>query len=300
MKFCWTLLSFCLFFGACGPQDKNMKIDLQGHRGCRGLMPENSWAAFQHAIDLGVTTLEFDVVLSRDSQFVVSHEPWINGETCLWELGQHDEKALNIYEMTAEEVAAIVCGTQHYARFPDQKKIGTNKPLLREVVERTLAYCAETGRVVPGFNVEIKSRPEWDGVFHPEPATYVRHFLTTFRSLQYSSRFTVQSFDPRILMALHEQAPEVELVYLTEDSSDSPEKAVALLGFSPAVYSPNFKLVDAEIRESCTQRGMELVVWTVNKPVDIARMVSFQVDGIISDYPDRVLDYAATIGLRIQ
>ncbi|MDG2426280.1 MAG: glycerophosphodiester phosphodiesterase family protein [Flavobacteriales bacterium] len=311
MNFRLFTLSLCVALGGCcsaskreadaGPKPAEpASIDLQGHRGCRGLRPENTWEAFKHAIDLGVTTIECDVVLSKDSALIVSHEPWINSEICHWDVDSRGEQGLNIFKMSADEVASIACGTLGHAQFPEQKQSRTYKPQLREVIEKTIAYCDLHQRKVPGFNVEIKSRPEWEGHFQPEPAAYVDQFLRTFNSLTYSGHFTVQSFDPRILRILHDRAPEVELVYLTYDKEDSPEKAIQTLGFTPVAYSPDFKLVDSITRDACTALGMELVVWTVNEPDDIQRMAELGVDGIISDYPNRVLDYARISGLQIR
>lgn len=277
-----------------------LSIDLQGHRGCRGLRPENTWPGFQHAIDLGVSTLELDVIITGDQHFVVSHEPWVNGDICDGPGEGGDEKALNMFRMSAQEIAQISCGTKPYANFPEQQLVQTHKPLLTDLVQKVLVYCEQHRKPVPNINVEIKSRLEWEGTFHPDPETYVSHFLETFKLIDYPSRFIVQSFDLRVLRALKDRAPEIELAYLTFDAEDSPKKAIERLGFTPAIYSPDMLLVTAGTREACTQLGIELVVWTVNEPADIERMVALGVDGIISDYPNRVLDYAATIGLQIQ
>lgn len=288
--------------GATPPVDAApIEVELQGHRGCRGLLPENTWPAFQHAMDLGVTALEMDVVLSADSQLIVSHEPWINADICAWpDSTTEDPHRYNIHTMTAAQVSGFACGTFAFERFPEQRQVATFKPVFNDVLDSVVAYSTQYALDLPGINVEIKSRSSWEPHFQPAPEVYVDAFLRKLDAAAYSGRVTVQSFDPRILIALHAKRPELELVYLTENPLDSPDKAVETLGFTPAVYSPAFQWVTARTRGACTRLGMELVVWTVNAPQDMEKLVALGVDGIITDYPNRFVAFANEDGITIR
>lgn len=250
---------------------------------------------------LGVTTLEMDVVLSADSQLIVSHEPWINADICAWpDSSAEDPHHYNIHAMTAEQVAGFACGTVPFARFPEQRQMATFKPVFNHVLDSVVAYSNQHRLDLPGINVEIKSRPAWEPHFQPAPEVYVDAFLRKFDAAAYPGRVTVQSFDPRILIALHNRRPTLELVYLTEKPLDSPDKAVETLDFTPAVYSPAFQWVTARTQAACERLGMELVVWTVNAPEDMEKLVALGVDGIITDYPNRFVAFAKKNGVPIR
>lgn len=252
-------------------------------------------------MDLGVTTLEMDVVLSADSELIVSHEPWINIDICAWpDSTTEDTQRYNIHTMTAEEVAGFSCGTFPFERFPEQRQVATFKPAFRDVLDSVVAYSNQHRLDLPGINVEIKSRPGWEPHFQPAPEVYVDAFLRKLDAAAYPGRVTVQSFDPRILIALHDQRPTLELVYLTEQPLDSPDKAVKTLGFTPVVYSPAFQWVTARTQGACERLGMELVVWTVNAPEDMKKLVALGVDGIITDYPNRFVAFAEENGVTIR
>ena len=131
--FCFSLLFFLM---NC---NEPKIIDIQGHRGCRGLMPENTMEAFKKAIELGVQTLELDVVVSKDNTVIVSHEPFMNSVICLdingLEIPKTDEEKYNLYQMTFDSIKQFDCGTKHHPRFPNQQKIKTYKPALSEVIK---------------------------------------------------------------------------------------------------------------------------------------------------------------------
>ncbi|MFO0414793.1 MAG: glycerophosphodiester phosphodiesterase family protein, partial [Bacteroidota bacterium] len=142
------ILICTLFFSflSCSPSSKKLnqsimladQFDLQGHRGCRGLMPENTIPAMLHAMDLGVTTLELDVVISADGKVVVSHEPWMSSEIATKEDGKQvihaEEKNLNLFRMNYTEIQKFDVGLKPHPRFPDQKKMKVVKPLLTDVI----------------------------------------------------------------------------------------------------------------------------------------------------------------------
>ena len=269
-----------------------ISIDIQGHRGCRGLLPENSLPAFLHAVDLGVHTLELDVVISRDSQVVVSHEPWLSSIICLDPEGnpveEGSEERWNLYQMDYADIARCDCGSRPHPRFPEQKLQSTVKPLLKDVIARVEAHVAQKGLAPVRYNIETKSDPRGDHVYHPEPETFTRLLVDQIQAAGIASRTTIQSFDPRTLVVARRLAPDMALVLLLE-SVDEREAKMAELGFSPAVLSPAFEGVDEALVAWCHGQNMKLIPWTVNDTADMRRLMAMGVDGIITDYPDRLL-----------
>ncbi|MCB9230552.1 MAG: glycerophosphodiester phosphodiesterase [Bacteroidia bacterium] len=268
-------------------------IEIQGHRGCRGLLPENTVVAFLKAMDLGVNTLEMDVCVTGDHKVVVSHEPWMSWEICRDSLGNDisPDSAMNfnLYQMTYEQVLQFDCGSRVHPRFEGQGKSPQVKPLLSEVIAKAEAHGAETGRKLPlQYNIEIKTEGYADGIFHPAPAEFVPLVMTEILAKGIEQRTTVQSFDLRILQEMHRQYPQMALALLIENEV-SPESNLKELGFTPQIYSPDFHLVDEHLVELCKAKGMRLIPWTVNEVEDMDRLVQLGVDGLITDYPDRAV-----------
>ena len=262
-------------------------FDWQGHRGCRGLRPENSLPAFLKVLEFSqVTTLELDLAVSKDNQLIVSHEPWFNPAICLLPSGdsmrQQDEKKYLIYEKTAAEIRSFDCGSLGNPRFPDQQKLKTYKPTLREVVEAVLPL-----RQGIRWNIEIKSQPEWDGLRHPPVEEFVRMAVSEIRALGLEKSATIQSFDVRALNALHRQAPDLQIAYLIENIN-SLDANLARLEFTPAIYSPYYLLVNKKLVRQCHSHQMKLVPWTVNDVKSMRRLIRLKVDGIITDYPNLI------------
>ena len=152
-------------------------IDIQGHRGCRGLLPENSLAAFEKAIDLGVKTLELDIAITKDKEVVVSHEPFMSRIICYNPEGNEIPEAMdmkyNLYEMTHQEIKQFDCGSKFHPSYPDQQKLRAYKPLLWEVFELVKKKNSKVK-----FNIEIKSKPKYYGVYTPFPDEYVNIVLS--------------------------------------------------------------------------------------------------------------------------
>ncbi|PSQ61256.1 MAG: glycerophosphodiester phosphodiesterase [Bacteroidetes bacterium QH_10_64_19] len=279
--------------GAIPPND----VDLQGHRGARGLAPENTIPAFRRALELGVTTLEMDVVISGDGQVVVSHEPWMSHEICSLSSGEpvpaNEARSHNLYRMTYAEIEQYDCGRRQHPDFPQQDTQPTVKPLLRDVIAMAESYVAKHDRPPVFYNVEIKSRPDWDGTFHPEPEEFARRVLNVVREGGAAARTTIQSFDVRALRVARrlrlDRAEEtgVQLALLVVDgTADSLPDQVERLGFTPAVYSPGHRSVDAALLRAAHDRGLRVVPWTVNDRREMQRLIRLGVDGLITDYPD--------------
>ena len=272
-------------------RDTTAVFDVQGHRGARGLLPENTIPGFLRALDLGVTTLEMDVAVTADSQVVASHEPWFSAAICSLPSGEPvdeaNEQDYRIYEMPYDSVAAFDCGRRGNPRFPRQEPMAVSKPLLRDVIEAAEAYAAEHGLPGVRYNIETKSRPEWDGVFHPNPETFTRLLYNVLEETDVRPRATIQSFDPRTLQVARRLDPSLSLALLVaEEQGGRLEDQVEALGFTPAIYSPAYRLVDEDLVEAAHERGMLVIPWTVNTLEEMQRLKKLGVDGLITDYPD--------------
>lgn len=262
-------------------------LDIQGHRGARGLLPENSIIAFLRAIDEGVNTLEMDVVITKDKRVVVSHEPYMSPAICLDPAGNKikDIKAHNIFELTYDEVAFYDCGISGNSRFPRQEKISTNKPLLLDVIDEIEAYLEENKLPNVAYNIELKSSPKGDNVSHPEVEEFSDIVAGLLEAKLDNSRYTIQCFDFRILRYWNKRYPETTLVALVENAK-SLESNLEALGFTPSVYSPNHLRVNQKLINDCHERSMKVIPWTVNDLSRMEKLVEMGVDGIITDYPD--------------
>lgn len=264
-------------------------LDWQGHRGARGLLPENSIPSYRLAAEMGVTTVEIDVVMSSDGRVVVSHEPWMSEVICSHPDGRpvSEEEAhdLNIYTMTYEQVAAFDCGSRGHPGFPHQEAIEVAKPLLGETLANLEAYSDSLSRPPLHYNVEIKSRPEHDGVYHPDVETFAGAVYDVLAEQGVLARSTVQSFDPRTVDAIRHIDPDVTVALLVSNE-DGLDANLARLSELPDIYSPNQNLVDSTLVSELREKGLRLIPWTVNTTADMRRLIDLGVDGIITDYPD--------------
>lgn len=266
---------------------KHLKIDIQGHRGCRGLCPENSLPAFAKAIELGVDTLELDVAVSKDHVVVVTHEPYMNPDICLDAHGndipKEDAKTYNLYQMKYEDIKQFNCGSKPYSRFPNQQKIKTYKPALEDVLK-------EAKRLNPAikFNIEIKSKEAYDEIFTPKPKDFVALVLKVLDENNALNETNLQSFDLRILEEIKMQSPKMVVALLVEEDEFITEK-LEKLSYAPEIISPYYILLDKEIVSNLQTENFKVIPWTVNSEREMRTMISYKVDGIISDYPDRLI-----------
>lgn len=267
-------------------------FDWQGHRGARGLLPENSIPAFIKALEYpAITTLELDVVVSSDKQLIVSHEPWFSAGICSHPNGspvtEEEEKELNIFRMTAAEIRRYDCGKRGHPRFPEQKAMPVHKPTLAEVVAAVDSAAIALGRPLPRYNIEIKSKPEWDGVYTPPPSEFARLVIAQIGQLQIDKRVCVQSFDERPLREVNSEASYLIISQLVENY-DGVKFNLEKLGFTPQVYSPHYGLITAETVIVLHNSGIRVIPWTVNTTPEMEQLIEWGVDGIITDYPDRI------------
>jgi glycerophosphoryl diester phosphodiesterase len=283
-----------LFFLACKslenrPVAAPAGFDWQGHRGCRGLFPENSIPAFLHALEYPeVVTLELDLAVSKDKRLIVSHEPWMSASICSLPNGDSIPAAAAeqylIYQYSAEEIRQFDCGSRGNPRFPQQQKTRTWKPTLQEVVEAVRRLYPEKK---VRWNIEIKSAPDWDGLRTPPIEEFAELVIREVKALQLESSVVVQSFDVRPLQILHQRAGNLRLAFLVENTAGM-DANLEKLGFTPHIYSPYYLFVDRKMVNTCKKKGMQLIPWTVNDVQSMRRLIRLGVDGIITDYPNLI------------
>lgn len=263
-------------------------FDWEGHRGSRGLMPENTIEAMYEALRYPVTTLELDVVISKDKKVVVSHEPWMNPVICKHPQGkEYKEKEINLYKMDYSEIIAFDCGSLPHPRFPEQKKMSVGKPTLAALVTDIEKVMKKENRTVL-YNIELKSdAADEKAGFQPTVAEFSDLVVAEIRSLLKDERIVLQSFDVRVLKYLHEKYPEITLSYLVEEKvgADLVKKK---LGFIPQIFSPDFNLLSYDDVPLYHAQGMRIIPWTVNNKEDMKRLMGMGVDGIITDFPNLI------------
>ncbi|MBC7745097.1 MAG: glycerophosphodiester phosphodiesterase [Flavobacterium sp.] len=263
-------------------------FDTEGHRGARGLMPENTIPAMLKAIDQGVTTLEMDVHITADRKVILSHDAHINSLFTLnadgKEISEGEAKSLAFYKMQYAAISQYDVGSKYYKNFPRQQKIKTQIPLLSQLVDSVQNYLAKNNKAQVFYNIETKSKPDGDHIFHPEPETFVKLIMDVIKKKKLTQWVIIQSFDPRTLQAVHEKYQNVRTSLLIENGT--LESNLKKLNFLPSIYSPNAKLVTAELVKECHKKNLKIVPWTVNTKKEIEDLKFLGVDGIISDFPD--------------
>jgi len=268
------------------------EIDYQGHRGCRGLLPENTIPAFLRALSYpAIKTLELDVVISADDRVIVSHEPWLSPEICQTAAGESlpegKEQRISLRSLTAAEIAAYDCGQRPHPRFPEQVKRPAFKPTLLQVFEAVDRYCVQHERPSPRYNIELKYEEELEPMFVPDRKTFVALVLQDLYAWGKPELVTLQCFDPPTLAVIREKAPKVQLAYLDEFPGGLKAKMDAI-GFVPLIYSPYEIHTDAALVKEANDLGMRVIPWTVNTTKRMQELLALGVDGIITDYPDRI------------
>jgi glycerophosphoryl diester phosphodiesterase len=309
-------------------------FDLQGHRGARGLLPENTLPAFAKALSLGVTTLEMDAAITKDDVVVVSHDPALNPNITRGPDGKFLEgrgpliRDLTHAELMRYDVGRLKPDTSYARAYPDQVPLdGTRIPKLSEV----FALVKRSGNERVQFDIETKVFPLAPQDTLP-PDVFARRLVAEIRAAGMASRTMIQSFDWRTLQVVKREAPEIRTVYLsarrsfldnicTGAGAGKPEASAAECGDSAwtagfqlkrhgslpkmvkaaggDIWSPYHGDLDATQRAEAKALGLKVVPWTVNDPAQIAKVLDLAPDGIISDRPDRVREEMRRRGMPL-
>lgn len=290
----YGLLYFILISSCMGSKNlqPNPDVEVIGHRGHVSTYPENSIEGFLSAMTIGADALEMDLVISEDKQVVVSHEPFMKASYMLTPEGKPISRAKEedylLYEMIYDSIRKFDSGTRKVRKFRNQKRFRTYKPLLKEVFETVEAYRIKEELEPVNYYLEIKSLPQEYGISQPHPEEFVELVMQEISGHNIKNRVIVMSFDAAILNYLKTEYPEVAVSYLIYKSSI--EEELKDLDFTPEVISPYFKqLKRPEDILNLHTRGIKVIPWTVNGKRHIRKMINLGVDGIISDYPERVL-----------
>lgn len=265
---------------------------IYGHRGCRGLRPENTLPAFLHALEWPIDGLELDVIMSADGEVVVSHEPWLNAAICTGPDGALlTAEAGHLFNLFQQPYAAIRrcdCSRPH-PNFPEQRTIGpAHKPTLTEVFTAVAARCAELNRRVPAFSIELKSIPGYDGIYQPAPSHFVDQVARVIAAAQswLLADILLMSFDHRVVQAA--RATTAYPVCLLIEDPQPIEQHIRQLGFIPDVLGPDYQLLNESLLRFCGEAQLPIITWTVNEAAVMRRVAALGVQGITTDYPDRV------------
>ena len=246
-----------------------------GHRGWRGKFPENALLGFQELCKQGVLAVELDVVVTKDNQLLVSHEPWFDGQYC------ESEFARNFYRLTAQEIQKTDCGSRLDARFPEQLKTKTIKPLFKDLI----ALWDKLG-VKPMIALEVKSESHLYGSYQPFPEAFAQLLIDFENTYLQGFDYFVQSFDSFFLKTYHAMNPTVKTGLLVEYKADV-EIDLQQLGYIPNYYNPEHVLLNDVSVKKITEQGCQIFTWTVNKIEDYNRIKKYPLLGVITDYPER-------------
>jgi glycerophosphoryl diester phosphodiesterase len=309
------LLALCLAAALTAPA---LALDLQAHRGGRGLRPENTLAAFENAIRQGVTTLELDIAITADGVAVISHEPALYPGTARDADGRWlKEPGPLIHALTLAEVQRYDIGRLNpelaYGKpFASQQAVdGQRIPTLASL----FALVKQLGANDVQFDIETKVFPHRpnDTV---TPEVFVDTLLAAIRAAGMSERVMIQSFDWRTLALVQRLEPAMRTVYLTIESRNSnnvqdpawtagriardyPSVPAMIKAAGGRIWAPNYNNIDATSAQRAHDVGLQLVPWTVNEAADMRRLIDWGVDGIITDYPDRLREVMRERGLPL-
>ncbi len=298
-------------------------LKIEGHRGARGLAPENTLASFEKALDIGVTGIEFDVGISKDNHVVVVHDREINPAVARNASGKWLSETgpaiwyLTLKELRKYDVGRLDPNSEYGKGFPSQQAVdGAGIPTLEEVVE----CMDQRGFPDVELNIELKLSPHYpDATMYPE--AFADRVVYEINQLGLVRRTKLQCFYWRVLQQIQEMAPDIRTSYLTSERTDFdtinptndkdsdwtapfsiteyPTVPHMVAAAGGGVWSPFYKDLSAEKISTAHKLGLEVFTWTVNEEDDMRRIIDWSVDGIISDYPDRLRYVAQDLGIPV-
>ncbi|SIT23049.1 glycerophosphoryl diester phosphodiesterase [Chryseobacterium ureilyticum] len=293
----------------------SQSFDNQAHRGGKSLYPENTIPAMKNALKMNVTTLEMDLATTKDKKVILSHDAFLSPELVTKPDGSYIPKDsgfyYKIYEMPYEKIKTFDVGLKKLNNYPDQKKMKAQKPLFSDVVDACESYARELKRPLPFYNIETKTRPFSDNIFHPEPKEFVDLMMKIIIKKGIQDRVIIQSFDPRTLEIVHKEYPKIMTALLVEKVDDKKlaqqqqyfqniplekfkqypnhlngvAEDMKFLSFTPTIYSPEHTLVTPKLIQECHALGMKVIPWTVNTKERLKELKEIGIDGVITDDP---------------
>ena len=288
---CAILYSCFIFLAQTASVNQNKyKTQIQAHRGGAAIYPENTIPAMIHAASIGIPVLELDLQISKDGEVIVSHDAFFNHTKAL--TPSHDtipaqqETQYSYYTMTYDSIRKYDVGSLKNEQFPKRKNISAIVPRVSDLIDCVETYTQEKNLPPVSYNIEIKSSPEKDNIFTPDYQTYADICIQTLLKKKLKNRLLIQCFDPRTLNYIHQKYPQIQLSYLVEDYDRTFEEQMALLNFTPQVYSPEYHMVTNDLVRKVKKNGMKIIPWTVDTKEEVLRLSDLKVDAIISNKPD--------------
>lgn len=264
-------------------------FDREAHRGGRGLMPENTIPAMLNTVDMGMETLEMDTHITADGKVIVSHDEYVNPLFSLTpdgkEIPKEDKQKYVLYKMNYADIAKFDVGSKEYSKFPQQKKMKVSMPLLADLIDAVQVHIKATGKRQVFYNIETKCSEKGDGVVNPDPETFVKLLMAVIIEKKILPYVVIQSFDKRTLQIINKKYPDIRTSWLVDNKKTTTEN-MDDLGFKPFIYSPNYKMVTAEVVKECHDKGIKVLPWTPDTLEEINTLKGLGVDGIITDYPN--------------
>ena len=279
------------------PQQKVYITDVQAHRGGMGLYPEESLDAMINAVNLGVNTLEMDLCITQDKEVILSHDKYFHPRYATRPDGTpvlSGEPKVYLWTLPYEEILKWDVGSKPNPDWPEKHCQKAVKQRAAEVIDAVEAYCKEKGLPPMKYNIEIKSDPDYDegveGRDWPEYHEFTDLCMKMLDERNLGDRLIIQCFDERALNYINQKYPGHILAYLVEGWETDYDEYMSKLEFKPEWLSPPHENVDAELMERAHKDGMKVVTWTVDDKDEMRRLIGLGVEGIISNYPDRLME----------
>lgn len=264
-------------------------ISVQGHRGARGILPENTLPAFAQAVQVGADFLELDIGVTRDGVLIITHDPFLNPRIQRWKNGKAIAPETAIHALSLEEIRGIDCGSLKNPEFPRQSICpGEGIPTLAELFE-SIAKLEHPNAKKIIFNIELKSVPAGDGWLQPKPKKFASLVLALVRKFQMRERVVLQSFDHRVLAEIRKLDKKIFLSALFSDNSLDYLLVAKRLGVQ-AISAHMHWITRADVL-ALQRKKIQVFVWTANEERDWQRLAKLGVDSIISDYPEELLRF---------
>lgn len=252
-------------------------MQIIGHRGWRGKYPENSLLGFEELVKSGVNAVELDVIITKDREILVSHEPWFDDGYCI------SKSRENLFRLDTGEIQQIDCGSKIHSRFPDQKKVKSIKPLFKDLIA-----LWDKLHVKPYIALEVKSESHLYGSYQPFPEEFARLLVDFEKEYLQNYDYFVQSFDPFFLKIYHALKPETKTGLLIEYKTDL-ENDLRTLGYTPDFYNPDHVLLNDDLVTRIEKSSIGICTWTVNTMKEYNRIKDYPIAGLITDFPERFI-----------
>ncbi len=276
-----------------------VSMEIQGHRGSRGTLPENTLPGFMAAIEAGVDALELDLLTTSDGMVVIHHNFAVNGALCQYLNGNAVDSESLILATSLQDLKKLDCGSKKNSRFPSQIPIpGTQVPTLLELLDLITSSPHPNAKKVR-LNLEIKRDPS-----APDktisPSAMAQKVVSLVRDHGFVDRVYYSSFDPESLMSIRKLDPTARLGFIFGEEILSQlglEKVIAIAtSLHVEILSPEHTLIKDKNDLERLQKEFKVIVWTVNEESRWRELIEMNVDGIITDYPESLLNFVEGSG----